>query len=552
MGAGAPSPVWYRGGPLPVRSGETLARALLRSGQTILGRSIRYHRPRAPFCGVGHCTGCLVRVNGNPNVRACRYVPSPGDRVESENAWPSPSFDLLAGFDLAFPSGIDTLRGFTRPAFAAPLYQRVIRRLAGYGHLADAGAPSHGTGLRLDADTVVVGAGNSGRAFATAWARSHPGLLAVERELGVPPIPDAEILEGTTAVFLPPPAGPADRPFLLVAARSNDAVEIRARQVVVASGGYDGPLLFEGNDRPGVITAEGALALAPESDRAPFRAGILVGGGSRAAELLERWGGSVEALVAPGTVGPEATRPASELGIPIYPRTLILGVDGRRRVRGVRLAPRGFGTPFTVEGDAVVLAHRRLPNPQLFFQAGARMEWRGEGGAYYPLLDADLTTSVPGLFAIGEAAGFVGAAAGLSGDRLASVLSREGPAPTTPLERVGTPGPNELEGYYRELLGRTRTRGKTIACPCEDVLLSEIEDATRHGYRGIEVVKRYTGVGTGLCQGRYCLPDALLLLSVLEGRAPEAVGYITQRPPVLPVRLGVLSTLAEPPRPEAR
>jgi hypothetical protein len=72
-----------------------------------------------------------------------------------------------------------------------------------------------------------------------------------------------------------------------------------------------------------------------------------------------------------------------------------------------------------------------------------------------------------------------------------------------------------------------------------------VEAAARHGYRGIEVIKRYTGLGTGLCQGRYCLPDALLVLSILEERPPSQVGYITQRPPVLPTSLGALASLAD-------
>ncbi|HLY77207.1 MAG TPA: (2Fe-2S)-binding protein, partial [Thermoplasmata archaeon] len=81
---------------------------------------------------------------------------------------------------------------------------------------------------------------------------------------------------------------------------------------------------------------------------------------------------------------------------------------------------------------------------------------------------------------------------------------------------------------------------------CEDVLLREVRDAVARGYRGLEVVKRYTGIGTGLCQGRYCLPDALLVLSILEGRSPPEVGYIRQRPPVLPTPLAAFAGLPEP------
>ncbi len=59
------------------------------------------------------------------------------------------------------------------------------------------------------------------------------------------------------------------------------------------------------------------------------------------------------------------------------------------------------------------------------------------------------------------------------------------------------------------------------------------------------MVKRYTGVGTGLCQGRYCLPDALLLLAQLEGRPASEVGYIRQRPPLVPTPLSALAAAHE-------
>ncbi|HUJ78323.1 MAG TPA: hypothetical protein VLX64_04870, partial [Thermoplasmata archaeon] len=75
------------------------------------------------------------------------------------------------------------------------------------------------------------------------------------------------------------------------------------------------------------------------------------------------------------------------------------------------------------------------------------------------------------------------------------------------------------------------------------ILLGSLPEAHAGGYEGIQVVKRFTDVGTGLCQGRYCLPDALLLLSLLENRPPSELGYITQRPPVLPASLGALAGL---------
>jgi sarcosine oxidase, subunit alpha len=528
------------------RDGETVLGALVRRDGLLLQRSVRYHRPRGPFCGIGHCTGCLVRVNGRPNVRACRYPPAAGDRVESENAWPSPKLDLLAALDYLFPNGIDTLHGFVRPAWATGLYHRVVRRLAGYGEppTAHSAAALARDPVRRSADVVVVGAGRAGHRLAEKLVEGGVAPLLVDRSLHPDRVPGTEILPATTITFLPPPAPSGERPFLLTGfTEPGGGVQVRARRVVVATGSYDAGLLFEGNDRPGVMTADAAFALAPSGPPPPFHHAVLFGAGPRALQVVERLGEHVAALVAPGEISPDLTRAASAAGIPLYPRSLLLSTEGARRVRSVELRARAKGTPTRLDCDAVLLAHRRLPHGQLFFQAGVRMGWRAQPGGYYPLLDDDGATSVAGLWAVGSAAACTADATIPSADRVAGVLegrATEGPGP----ERLREDGPNELEGYYRELLQLPR-HGRWVACACEDILLEEVEAASQRGYRGIEVVKRYTGVGTGLCQGRYCLPDALLVLARAEERRPSEVGYITQRPPVVPTPIAALAPLDE-------
>jgi sarcosine oxidase subunit alpha len=539
----------FRRRTMRARPGESLARHLFRDRIALLQRSIRYHRPRAPFCGVGFCTQCLVRVNGTPNVRACRYFPKEGDRVETENAWPSPSRDLLGALDFVFYRGLDTLHGFVRPGWAAPLYHRVVRRLSGYGTLADAPAPaSPGATRARPADVLVVGAGRAGRAAAARLAGAGRSTVLLDRgDLAAPP-DGVEAVPHTTALFLPPPRPTEDLPFRLVATHwDRTGVLFEARQVLVATGAYDAGLLFAGNDRPGVVTAEGALALfgAGATD-VPFRHALLFGGGDRAAEMLDRFGPRIDTIVAPGAVRPDVARRASEWEIAIYPRTLLDAARGRGRVRAARLRSRGDGRPFTLAADLIVLAHRRLPHGQLLFQAGAAMHWRAEGGAYYPTLSDGCATSVPGLFVAGEAAGFADAV-GIEASGIAAAEAALGRAPRLAdlPPRLAEAGLPEIQGYYRELLRGPRSRGKWIGCLCEDVLLGEVEDAHRRGFRGIEVIKRQTSLGTGLCQGRYCVPEALLLLSILEDRPPSAVGYITQRPPVVPASLSALAELPE-------
>jgi sarcosine oxidase subunit alpha len=464
------------------------------------------------------------------------------------NAWPSPSFDLLGIVDVVFPRGINTLRGFRRPALLTPLYQRMVRRLTGF----DDPPTSDGTGparppIRREVDVAVVGGGVSGTATAEALLRAGAGpVLVIDRDARGPSPPGYELLPRTSAVFLPPPDARAPCPFSIVATtQDGQGVGVHARSVVVAVGGYDASLLFAGNDRPGVLTAEGALALST-SGGPPFGGAVVFGGGPRAREVLTRFPGAISAVVAPTDIDPDLTRLASERSVPLYPRSLVLSTLGRRRVRAVRLRTRSDGPTFQLRADAVILAHRRIPHPQLFFQAGAQMQWRSRPAAYLPLISEGGQTTVPGLYAVGETAGaFDPDAAVASAQRVASSIVQRIPPPASTASPPCGERPGELEGYYRELLQQPRGLGKWVACPCEDVLLRQVEAAARHGYRGIEVIKRYTGLGTGLCQGRYCLPDALLVLSILEERPPSQVGYITQRPPVLPTSLGALASLAD-------
>ncbi|MGP8076397.1 MAG: 2Fe-2S iron-sulfur cluster-binding protein [Thermoplasmata archaeon] len=539
----------FRGRPRSAREGETLLLALARDRLPLLRRSIQYHRPQGPFCGIGHCAGCLVRVNGRPNVRACRYEPAEGDSVTTENAWPSPAWDVYATIGFLTPGGVDTLHGLRRPAWATRVYQRVVRRFAGTGEPpTEAAARALVTpAVERSSDVVIVGAGDAGRAVAAALVAIGVRPTVLERNLRAVPVAGADLLTATTAVFLPPPSEAGERRFTLLAFREPaQGIRLNARSVVLATGGYDASLLFRGNDQPGVVTADAALSFVTPSQPPPFERAVVVGGGPRAAEVLAQCAEAVEAVVAPGEIRPEVVRAAADAGVPLYPRSLLLGAEGRRRVRAVRLRARGSGAETRIACDAVVLAHRRVPLTQLFFQAGATMEWHPNVGAYFPSVSSNGVTGVPGLFVTGSAAGVPDSERAGHARSVADAVAHGTVSTEPPVVRPAEGPPTELLAYYRELL-RVPGHGRWVACPCVDVLLSEVEEAVRCGYRGIEVIKRYSSLGSGICQGRYCLPDALLLLSILEDRPPSEVGYITQRPPVVPTPLAAFASL--PPLP---
>jgi len=84
---------------------------------------------------------------------------------------------------------------------------------------------------------------------------------------------------------------------------------------------------------------------------------------------------------------------------------------------------------------------------------------------------------------------------------------------------------------------------KIIVCRCEDVTLHDVEEAVEKGHDDLESVKRYTGFGTGWCQGKQCVALASRLLVRLGGQTPEAP--ITPRQPFHPVPLAHLAKLVD-------
>jgi sarcosine oxidase subunit beta len=78
---------------------------------------------------------------------------------------------------------------------------------------------------------------------------------------------------------------------------------------------------------------------------------------------------------------------------------------------------------------------------------------------------------------------------------------------------------------------------KVILCRCEDVTLTDVQRAVASGWSDLEEVKRYTGFGTGPCQGKECLRSVALAIAEASGRSPPAMHAFTTRPPLVPTEL---------------
>lgn len=82
---------------------------------------------------------------------------------------------------------------------------------------------------------------------------------------------------------------------------------------------------------------------------------------------------------------------------------------------------------------------------------------------------------------------------------------------------------------------------KVIICRCEDVTLADLEHAVALGYTHIEEAKRYTGLGTGPCQGKECMAPTCLYLARAAGQKAAEMPPFTARPPLASVSLGTLA-----------
>ena len=409
------------GRTVPARAGESIASALLAAGRLTLSRSAKYHRPRGPFCLSGSCGSCLVRVDGEPNQRACRTPCHDGLRVETQNAWPSAERDVLGLIDPLTPRGLDVHHMLTRPL---PLNRALVaftRRLAGSGRMPDRPGP-RGPGASAETfDALVLGSGPAGLGAAEALARTGRRILLVEQDLllggrlraGLEPgfapatwhadvsravaAASGEVAIGTTAVGLWHDGG---QPVCLLVARAPARTRlVRAGRILVCTGGDARPPVFEGCDLPGVFSGRAlALALA-EHGVVPGRRAAVLGSAPEAEAIADRFrAAGMEAVL----VDPPPTR-----------------ATGRSRVKSLGLADGS-----EIRCDTVAQGAPPAPSPDLLRALGVGVDWNPAFEAFAPRVADDGTTPVAGLFAAGEVARPVSAAEAAAWGRRAGEAAR--------------------------------------------------------------------------------------------------------------------------------
>src|SRR5262245_7476094 len=244
---------WFEGERVNAFAGDTIGSGLYASGRRVFSRSFKYHRPRGLLCCSGHCPNCLMEVDGVPNVRVCVEPVHEGAHVKAQNYLGSVDRDLLAVVDKL--GGPFTPVGFyyktmIRPRRAWPLYERLLRNLAGLGRIDKDTARSG----RFDTEhrrteVLVVGGGRAGQEAARAAAQEGRQVVLVDERLDRA----ALLVDPAVEILAPASALGIYEGGLVPVAAGDILYRFRAERIVVATGAIEQPLLFPNNDLVGVM-----------------------------------------------------------------------------------------------------------------------------------------------------------------------------------------------------------------------------------------------------------------------------------------------------------
>jgi sarcosine oxidase subunit alpha len=567
--------------------GDTLASALLANGVHLVGRSFKYHRPRGILTAGSEEPNALIQLGDGPktepNLRATQIELFDGLVASSQNRWPSLNFDIGSINNLLsryFPAGFYYKTFMWPPSFWMK-YEYFIRRAAGLGKAPEAPDPDRYSKTFAHCDVLVVGAGPAGLAAALAAGRAGARVILADEQAqmggsllastdqieGKPAgewvadalselgrMPDVRLLPRTNAF------GYYDHNYLTLMERVTSHLaspashlprqrlwRVRAKQVVLATGAIERPLVFADNDRPGIMLANAVSTYVRRYGVLPGRRAVLLtnnDGAYRAALDLAEAGGTVAAIV---DLRPEVPGPMIDAvrakGIEVLANHAITGTSGKLRVDGVtvmQLARGGvFGEPRSLSCDLVLHSGGWTPSVHLFSQSRGKLKWHEALAAFVPGVAAQAERSAGGCrgnLSLGDCLDD-GHAAGAEAARDAGVSGDAGRAPSAlggdfiPAPPVWIVPSDKPVGHH----------GKHFVDFQNDVTAADVLLANREGYRSVEHLKRYTTMGMGTDQGKTSNINALGILAEAQSRPVPEVGHTTFRPPYTPVTIGTFS-----------
>lgn len=598
-------PLHFRFLGRPVRgfAGDTVASALYASGVRIFGRSLKYHRPRGLYSAEGESSNTFMAIDGVPNECAETTALRAGMSVRAQNVRGDPRTDRFAfidHFDRMMPAGF-YYRLFHRPYRLWPVFQNALRRMAGTGVLnpreglgdgirgedgirgqSGVGAGSRtrtGSDVRaeryLNADVAIVGGGPAGMSAALAAAETGLRVCLFERRPwlgghlawrvrdfeGEPLYLRAEALAArlgaaeNVKVFTSSPVtgvwgenlvtgfttGTGDDPF------RECHWECRAKSVVVASGCMDRPLVFNHNDRPGVMQAGAVWRLARTYAVRPGAVAVFSVGDDLSLETavdLADLGVDVRAVADAREAGrqdPELVASLAERGIAVLPGWAASGAMGPKGVKACELRPLNGGGSRRFQCDLLVANAGMQPRIGVLATVKAKLAYCPRTHSYQPVV------LPPGVFVAGSMTGLrdprsIEASGWLAGHRAATSCrgGAVGVAAAT-AQRAADALPGPVPGCdirHGPAIGRG---AKAFVDLDEDGTYKNVVESAAQGFDVPELAKRFGSFGLGPGQYRVAGQNLAMIMADLRGDPVETATPTTVRPPLVPPSLATLA-----------
>ncbi|MBL4646346.1 MAG: sarcosine oxidase subunit alpha family protein [Rhizobiales bacterium] len=559
--------------------GDTIASALLANGQSLFGRSFKYHRPRGVYTAGSEEPNALVNINRGgvlePNTRATMSEIFDGLSANSQNRWPSLSFDVLSINQFAGPllqAGFyyKTFMGPTRKAWR--VYEHFIRRAAGLGTAGKRHDTDRYEKLNVFADLLIVGGGlaglNAAHLAGTKGARvvlvdEHPefggyhrgnakhiaDIDELVRELRA--MDNVTVLSRTTCfgAYDGNTFGMVERVSGHIAnASSLEPFEryhvVRATHAIYACGALERPITFPDNDRRGIMLADSIRAYAYRYGVSPGKSiAFFTNNDGAYTELsaLKDLGVPIHTMIDTRTeISDASIAQIAASGVNLITGHAVTGVRGSQNINQISLAPYDAysksvsGTPRTLDCDCLAVSGGWTPSIHLTSQMGGAPIWDEMLQAFLP------GKSDGGWTACGTMAGHMS-----SEEALASAEAVTEPI----LRKMGfSKGRKKMTVPKRVDVLKTNpvwkidnTKGKAFVDFQHDVTSADILLAHREGFHSVEHMKRYTTLGMATDQGKLSNINGLALMADARKLTLPEVGTTRFRPPYSPVAMGALA-----------